>query len=255
MKRKNAFTLIELLVVIAIIALLLSVIIPSLRKAKEYTKKVICQSNLRQIGVTIGNYETQFNFNFRTNNKWHFENGTGDMPYEDQSYYARDLMKNQMLPDRKIFFCPGVRDISHEKNYLRSEVVAGNARVRALSEIERIMETTPNARPVFWSTYGWLWKKGYNRNGSKITTYTVNNASSDVLLADLPESMWQYAMSLNNEDATVLKTIFGDNKGLVQTISHGNVLMKDLSVRNPSDKQDEFCLWLWDKRTWIGYAY
>jgi len=50
MKRKG-FTLIELLVVIAIIALLLAIIVPSLRKAKEAAWNVICRNNLRHYGL------------------------------------------------------------------------------------------------------------------------------------------------------------------------------------------------------------
>jgi len=48
---KKGFTLIELLVVIAVIAVLMSILMPTLNKARESGRKVVCQSNLRQIGV------------------------------------------------------------------------------------------------------------------------------------------------------------------------------------------------------------
>ena len=54
--RKKAFTLIELLVVISIIALLLSILMPSLGKAKELSRRVVCASNLHQMAFGLQLY-------------------------------------------------------------------------------------------------------------------------------------------------------------------------------------------------------
>lgn len=54
--RKKAFTLIELLVVIAIIAMLLAVILPSLRIAKDKAKQIVCGNNLKQMATAAQLY-------------------------------------------------------------------------------------------------------------------------------------------------------------------------------------------------------
>lgn len=56
-QKSRAFTLIELLVVIAIISLLASILLPSLDRARDLAKGIVCTSNLRSWGVSLAMYE------------------------------------------------------------------------------------------------------------------------------------------------------------------------------------------------------
>lgn len=55
-KRLRVFTIVELLVVIAIIAILSSMLLPALRKAKESGKKIVCAGRLKQWGTALQMY-------------------------------------------------------------------------------------------------------------------------------------------------------------------------------------------------------
>ena len=84
MSRTKAFTLIELLVVIAIIALLLSILSPSLQKAKAKAQQVVCLSNLKQFGLCFGMYTMNNNDKMPNGN----DNGGEDWPNFLRPYYG-----------------------------------------------------------------------------------------------------------------------------------------------------------------------
>lgn len=85
--RRRAFTLIELLVVISIIVLLMALLLPALSRARRQARMVVCQSNLRQLGVAFAAYLTEHDAVFP-------ETDGANWIYALQPYYgdANDLL-------------------------------------------------------------------------------------------------------------------------------------------------------------------
>lgn len=111
--RKKGFTLIELLVVISIIALLMSVLLPSLKKAKEQAKLVVCKNNVRQIGFAV-NFYMQDNHGklmhpgfTRDWTFYHLEHDVMDLyiRYVDQPGPQYGMAQSGTY-NSKIFYCP-----------------------------------------------------------------------------------------------------------------------------------------------------
>lgn len=96
---KKAFTLIELLVVIAIIALLLSIIVPALGRAKLFAQKVICSNDLKQQGLGTILYSNE-------NNNYVPQSGLGPWLWDTSFWMTNELSRYAGFTANDTYFCP-----------------------------------------------------------------------------------------------------------------------------------------------------
>lgn len=116
MKEKKGFTLIELLVVIAIIALLLAILMPSLRTAKERARRLLCASNLKQIstGVRVFANENDDKIPYPAIKDREDTQGAAAAYFafflEDEKISSVSnlgyLFTSRIIEDGKVFYCP-----------------------------------------------------------------------------------------------------------------------------------------------------
>lgn len=102
--QRKAFTLIELLVVVAIIALLISILLPSLKRAKDQAKAAVCGSNVRQMGIAM-------EFYLEDNNDFYPGEHSTKGGSAGQSYITwAPRLRQYASMNEKLFWCPAADD-------------------------------------------------------------------------------------------------------------------------------------------------
>lgn len=111
------FSLIEMLVVIAIITLLISLVLPSLQRAKELARITACGTNLNQIGIAITSYASDYNdqipplrqFGGQTQSINHWPRWFRE-PGDTRYWNLGQLWIKNYGPDGEMYFCPSQKN-------------------------------------------------------------------------------------------------------------------------------------------------
>lgn len=104
--KKKYFTLIELLVVIAVLAILMSILIPSLRKAVFRAREVECLNNFSQWGKANINYAEDYNGLYLGTNRLSIGMATGLVVWDIDPSCVENAVAAGLPNSAKLLFCP-----------------------------------------------------------------------------------------------------------------------------------------------------
>lgn len=163
----RAFTLVELLVVIGIIGVLISILLPTLNRVRRQANDVVCQSNLRQIGLACQNYGVD-NRDFWPSSKYTVDFGSG-------AYRVGYGVADKSDPT-KVETTYGFPATMHRLGYLKS---AGSATGNSVWICPAALDSIKENR----NTYAWLtsgvaespWGTTYRKGGTVLNMPNMNS--------------------------------------------------------------------------------
>lgn len=192
MKKQKAFTLIELLVVIAIIALLLSIMLPSLRAAREQSRRVVCQNMFKSFGLANNIYASE-------HNDWY-------VPIDDDTVFPAGWYGNQAF----IGYLALVEVKAYGENFQEMYVCP------SASQLTAALAPPHNKHTLAPNITGMVRKDGKNKAGGPGTGYLGIRKSQVRSLANklmYTDSTGNYLVSLGGADYELFWNKYGDING------------------------------------------
>jgi len=111
-RRKKAFTLVEIITVVAIVGLLIAIIVPTISKARQQTRRTVCAANLRQVGTAFISY-----MQYNRDRMPHISKTPSIDPFPlEETVWLANVLKRHLKGHLKVLECPDDRPGKTNRN-------------------------------------------------------------------------------------------------------------------------------------------